>query len=320
MIIGVISNERSHGNRKGAGAAAGLADGPQLRIARIRRSDPAGLIKLAEVLAEFAAQNVELIVVDGGDGTVRDILSRIDTAYGQNWPMIALLPSGKTNAIAADVGHSGQSEAGLRRLLAARQAGSLGQMVTMRPALEVTGAAGQGRMRGFLFGYGAFSEGVRFANEKIHPAGVNKGLAVVLSAAGAIKRGFAARKKTPEMAGTAAHLSVDGQTLGAPRSFVMLASTLDRLTPGIKPFWSDGRGDVNWLNVAAPVQRPVIGLGRMVMGRPKDWMRGCGYHSGRASAVEVRLDDDFVLDGELFPPDGHVRLAPSQPIRFVRAQ
>src|SRR3546814_8231468 len=57
-----------------------------------------------ETLERFAAEGVDLLVVDGGDGTVRDVISAAPAAFGDRMPRMAILPSGKTNALALDLG------------------------------------------------------------------------------------------------------------------------------------------------------------------------------------------------------------------------
>ncbi|MEM8822498.1 MAG: diacylglycerol kinase family protein [Pseudomonadota bacterium] len=311
MKIGIISNERSHANKKDGSLADLRQSTDDVLIARLRRNSNGDRLDIDGILGDFAARGVELIVVDAGDGTIRDIVTRLDEAYGDAWPAFALVPSGKTNAIAGDVGHSGRGVAALDRLLAARTAGTLGQKAVERAALEVDWP-GHRPMRGFLFGYAAFTEGVRFANERVHTAGVNKGLAVVLSIAGAIRRVLAG-------SGPVARLTVDGTCVNADRSFVMLASTLNKLTPNLRPFWDRGQGLVNWLDLPSPLPRWFMGVVRMGLGRPARWMEEAGYQSGRAEALEVSLDSPFILDGELFEAEGPIRIKASQPIRFVRA-
>ncbi|MEM7642632.1 MAG: diacylglycerol kinase family protein [Pseudomonadota bacterium] len=311
MKIGVISNERSHAN-KTAGSLADLrVSTDDVVIARLRRNSNGDRLDIDAILADFAARGVGLIVVDAGDGTIRDIVTRLDGAFGDDWPAFALLPSGKTNAIAGDVGHSGKGVAALDRLIAARDAGTLGANAVERTALEVDWP-GHRRMRGFLFGYAAFTEGVRFANERIHTAGISKGLAVILSIGGAIRRVLAG-------SGTPARLTVDGTCVNGDRSFVMLASTLNTLTPNLHPFWDRGHGPVNWLDLPAPLPRWMAGITRMALGRPKPWMEAAGYKSGRAETLDVSLQTPFILDGELFQADGPIRITATQPIRFVRA-
>src|SRR3546814_18768147 len=53
-----------------------------------------------ETLERIAAEGVDLLVVDGGDGTVRDVISAAPAAFGDRMPRMAILPSGQTNALA----------------------------------------------------------------------------------------------------------------------------------------------------------------------------------------------------------------------------
>ena len=308
MRIGVLSNPRSHGNRRGRGLAA--ADGLPREVVG---AAPQGRDSLVEALRRFAREDVRLIAIDGGDGTVRDVLSAIDGAYGEAWPAIALLPSGKTNAVAGDLGSAGPGRRGLARLLAAQKAGTLGQRATERPALEVAWD-GQ-RVRGFLFGAAAFAAGVRLANERLHPAGLHHGIAVAAAVAAMLRR--AARGDGA--AAAAGALAVDGRPVGGSRHFLVLASTLERLTPGLRPFWRAGEGPINWLDIAAPPVRPVRGLAWAALGRRRGWMARNGYAGGQAHRVELDLDGPFVIDGERFAPAGRIGISATRPLRFVRA-
>ncbi|HUF56016.1 MAG TPA: diacylglycerol kinase family protein [Thermohalobaculum sp.] len=306
MRVGLISNPRSHGNRR-SGGLAGAANVPPEVIA----AAPRGREALAETLRQFADRDVRLIAVDGGDGTVRDVLSLLDGAYGHDWPAFALLPSGKTNAVAGDLGAAGRGRRGLDRLLGARQAGRL--RTTERPALEVAWSGG--RVRGFLFGAAAFAEGVRLANERLHPAGLHHGLAVAAAIGGMLRRSMRGAGDAPA---AEARLEVDGVAVGGERHFLILASTLERLTPGLRPFPKEGEGPVNWLDVAAPPVLPVRGLLWTALGQRRGWMARGGYAGGRARRLDIVLKGPFVIDGETYAADSPVTLAASRPIRFVR--
>ena len=94
--VGVIYNPRSHRNL-GADFDCGLC--PHVHIAQPRER---GQLPLA--LAEFAERGIDLLVINGGDGTVRDVLTSGQAIFGDDWPAIAVLPKGKTNALTVDLG------------------------------------------------------------------------------------------------------------------------------------------------------------------------------------------------------------------------
>lgn len=311
MKIGLISNPRSRANRKSGGAVARVRPGADILTASPHDHD-----RLAADLTRFARAGVGLIAIDGGDGTVRDIVTDIHLAYGDDWPLFALLPSGKTNVIAGQVGHFGPGYKGWQNLLAARDQGRLGAQVSLCPALEVSWP---GRVesvrRGFLLGCAAFSDGIRMANETIHPMGFFKGLAVALTILGVLRRNLSGGENG---AGEAGEVLVDGARVNGARHFVTMASTLDRLTLGLRPFRQRGEGDINWLDIAAPPQSVLRGCLMLALGRHRDWMEPAGYASGCARMLDLHFDQPFTLDGELYDPHGHIRVAASRPIRFLR--
>ena len=313
MKIGLISNPLSRANRKSGGVAARVTPGDDICIAQPRDHD-----QLVDDLSRFAREGVGLIAIDGGDGTVRDIVSNIHYAYGDVWPLIALLPSGKTNVIAGQVGHFGAGDKGWQRLLAVREAGKLADMKTECAAIEISWPGRSDPVqRGFLLGFAAFADGVRMANETIHPMGIAKGLAVAMAIGGVIRRSLLSGNKTRKASGEAGTVLVDGTQINGERHFLVLASTLDRLTLGLQPFWKQGRGAVNWLDIAAPPKRAVVGILSVALGKRKAWMEENGYASGRAEVMEVNFEQPFVLDGELYDPHGHIRITATQAIGFV---
>src|SRR5688500_12613265 len=95
-LVGVIRNLRSH--RKDGdlpewtGRATLLVESPRKRT------------ELTSVLSRFAERRVDYIVIAGGDGTVRDVLTCGAGIFGERWPPLVVLPNGKTNALAVDLG------------------------------------------------------------------------------------------------------------------------------------------------------------------------------------------------------------------------
>ena len=82
---------------QGAGVVSDTC--PQVHV-----SVPGNRDALPDALSEFARDEIDLLVISGGDGTVRDVLTCGDGIFGDNWPAIAILPKGKTNALTVDLG------------------------------------------------------------------------------------------------------------------------------------------------------------------------------------------------------------------------
>lgn len=312
MKIGLISNPLSRANRKSGGVAGQVKPSADICVSQPRDHE-----QLATDLKRFAQNGVKLIVIDGGDGTVRDVVSNIHHAYPNAWPAFAILPSGKTNVIAGHVGLFNDGLAGWQQLVALQTAGQLGRVETACAALEISWPEHDKPMqRGFLIGFAAFADGKRTAEEKLHPMGIAKGLAVAIAIGSVLRRTLMPSRKSGAI-GEVGSVVVDGERREVDRHYLVMLSTLDRLTLGLRPFWDGGSGHINWLDISAPPKRILRGLVLMAQGKRKAWMEQGGYASGQAQTVDVKFDAPFVLDGELYDTHGHVRITASQPIRFI---
>ncbi|MCR0981091.1 diacylglycerol kinase family protein [Roseomonas populi] len=306
--IGLITNPLSRALREGRHALGGGATAGLLRAA------PATPEELRFVLGDFAARGVDLLVVQGGDGTLREVLTAIPGSF-EHPPAIALLATGNTNLAARVLGTAGPGEKGLAALRRAAEGGTLRRRAA--PVLEI-GRPGLDEvpMRGFFFGAGAFTAAKQVADEGLHRWGIHEGLAVALALAGTAARAIA-RRSHPLRTGFDMAMSVDGQPAPGGRRFLLLATPLERLMLGFWPFWGEGSGPLRWLDVAAPPRRLAAAIWAARWntdgGRPRPWMPEAGYASGRADRLSLRLGTAFVLDGEVYEPgpDGLILSAPS---------
>lgn len=282
-------------------------------------AEPAGRAELQDALRDFAARGVDLLAVQGGDGTLREVLTALPGAFGDAPPEIAVLAAGKTNLAARVLGGAGMGEAGLRALLDAADRGALRRRVL--PVLEVArpGAdtAEAPPLRGVLFGAAAFTEGKLLADRQLHRRGFHEGAAVALAMAGVALR-MALDRTHPLRAGMPMAVAANDASVREGRRFLVLATTLDRLMLGLRPFWGEGRGDVRWLDITAPPRRLAAALWSGGRGRPRPWMAPAGYLSGRAERLRIALDGPFVLDGEVFEaPSQRLLLSAHDRVAFV---
>jgi len=320
MRVGVISNPLSRHNvsrhDRDSAFAAAVHDFPDLPHAQ-----PRTLAELDEALAEFRRREVRIVAVNGGDGTLREVLTALPRAYGGEEPDVALLPAGKINLAARVLGRAGgrvgDAPAGLRRLLDAARGRTLRRVEW--PVLEIAWRdRPERRMRGFLFGAAGFTAGTRLAYSHVHRAGFHDAAAVALSIAAGMASTLFGRRRRDLLAGEAMEVRVDGGPPRGGRHFLTLATTLDRLVLGLTPFWGGGNGPIRWLDVPAPPKRLTAALLPTLRGRPRPWMLEAGYASGRADGIAVALSHPFVVDGELFEPGaGGVALSAGRRVGFV---
>ena len=306
-LFGVIRNLRSHRN---AGRMLDLQDTDDQIIAC-----PTKRGELPAILADFAAREVDYIVMDGGDGTVRDVLTCGAGIFGESWPGVIVIPSGKTNALAYDLGVPANwtLEDGLA---AARN----GNFVRRQPLVVTQQGNARAQVRGFVIGGGMFTRAITLG-QKSHNLGAFNAAVVGFTALWTAVQAMLGGANNIWRRGTRMSIRVDGQDLphrggmAETERYVLFGSTLRRFPAGLDPF----RG------VTAPLRMGVIdNAKRGLMLRLLSIFRGNaseatiarGVHVFGAENVEWEISENFILDGEAFPA-GHYRVSAGQPLRFV---
>ena len=304
--IGVIFNTRSHGNL-GREPKVGNRDIVTLVRPETRR-------EIAQTLAEFKQQAIELLVISGGDGTVRDVLTLGQLIFGSDWPQIAILPRGKTNALNVDLGSPRRWRLA-EAVEAFRDPDS--RRVTRRPLAIHSQDADTPPMLGFILGAGAYALGVE-AGQNAHKAGFFNSLAVGVTSAWGILQTIFGSDANPWRRGERMVLreidtdrafvrSEHGQ---AGRRALMLASTLRTMPMGIKLF---GRhdGPIRIVMLDHARRRLMAAVPGILAGWHPGWLGKAGLHHLVSAGFTLDLDGPIILDGEPFPAGSYrVELGP----------
>ncbi len=301
--VGIIGNPRSRRNRN---------------VSFLRKTEgevlthaPSSQIELAETLHDLALRKIELLIVDGGDGTVRDVLTAAPMAFGGELPPIAVIPSGKTNALAIDLGiPTGWTVRDARSALDAGR-------VTTRQPLEILREDGT-VLRGFLFGAGGFVRATELA-QRTHAIGAFGGAAVGLSLLGALAQTAFGGEGNPWRSGERMEMT-DLQDGASTKDdlYLLLGSTLRRLPLGLRPLGNNAAG-LNLLAVQAPPRLLALAAPAILAGKEGGWLERAGYHHWHdVSPFQLRLGGGFVLDGEAYPAEV-LTIRTGMPIRFVTA-
>ncbi len=308
--VALVRNPKSTRNLKSA-------SGPQVPVpAEIRMIDCDSLDGLADGLVAAHSAGTGLILIDGGDGTVREVLSRLPEIWGTPLPQIGILPRGNTNLIARKLGGLPSKDA-LAEVLRRRESGPPLQ-VSRQEMLRLDYPIGEHpTLRGFMFGWGAYAEGTRIAREEIAARGTGQVTMAVLST---FRHALFGAERTALRRGVSAGISIDGAPVLEAARLIGLATTLPKsLVAGINPFWGDGPGPIRWLDIHAPGHRLALAAPFLALGRHRRWMTRSGYASGRAARIELTLDTPFIMDGESFPPGraGPMTLTAGEEIPFI---
>ncbi|WP_375404258.1 diacylglycerol/lipid kinase family protein [uncultured Sphingomonas sp.] len=307
--VGLVSNPRSRRNK--------LAGGVPAARPNVLAAAPRSRAELRDVMLRFAQQGVDLVIVDGGDGTMRDVLTCSGEAWGNRWPRFAVLPSGKTNALALDLGCPRDWT-----LDAILDAARVGRTATRSPlAIERRDQPG-GPVRGFLFGTGAFVAATALA-QRTHRAGAFNGVAVGMALSWAVAQTAFGSASSVWRRGERLRLRHDDRSVGMHASdltvdrnqYLLLASTLETLPLGIRPFGS-ARPGLKTLTIDAPPRRILTAVGPLLAGSEAAWLERAGFHRVDAPSADLDVEGGFILDGEVFP-GGAYRLTEAAPISFV---
>ncbi len=308
----LILNPRSSGNKKGGKPATprGMAS-----------SAPTTVPELRAVLADYARQEVDLLIVSGGDGTVREVLSALPAAYGPApLPAIAIVAAGNANSIARDVGQTQLGADALSHLLGAARENRWSRDERRCPIAVHWPDGSSEPVYGFFIGAAALSRATRHFHDQITTGGA---LSVVMTLAAAMSQSL--RNKDSWMSGDWLKLSVDGQPARDGHRFIFLATSLHKLMLGLWPFWDKTGVDhhpIRYLDIDAHPPRLGRSLLPLLRGRPTPTMlRSGAYRSGfaRDLALQLAPEQTLIIDGEAFAPDsqGRLVLKPGPQFRFV---
>lgn len=298
--IGVIHNVRARHN---------IASHPPLVVAGCEHAMPRSHAELHDVLAHFASHGVNALVIDGGDGTVRDVMSAAQGHFPDAFPRIAIIPSGKTNALTHDLGiPAGWTTADAVKAIADGRTQRRHPLEVWRPN------ALRAELRGFIFGAGAFVRATELA-QTTHRFGAFNGLAVGLSIFGAVAQTLFGGRDNSWRRGEAMRIAREGSEVLDRPHYMLLGSTLSRMPLGIKPFGA-ARPGLKTLRIEASPRRLLSALPALLGGADRAWLVPAGYHREDAERIDLTLSSGFILDGEMFD-GGEISLRQGAAITFV---
>jgi diacylglycerol kinase (ATP) len=303
MRAGVIRNPMSHANRREGEVAA---PHPDVLFAQPERPHDVA----AEVM-RFAEAGCELIVIDGGDGTVREVLSALPAAFGDTPPLLSVVASGKTNILAFDLGVRGSWT--LEAALAA--AGQPDARIRLRSPLQVMrDSASDPPLSGFVFGCAALVRQEALASG-LHRAHVFHNLSVALTLAGAVSQVMAGGEDNPWRRGEPVTLTVDDEPARSGPRLLAMATTLQRLPFRMRPFGPPRHG-LKFLDADAPPRHLARAVPTVLWGRGEGWLRKNGYRRGDAHKLRFQFEGSMFLDGEVYP-GGDLTVTEGPRLRFL---
>jgi hypothetical protein len=315
--VALLSNPKSTGNlAQLSRIRAYCADHPDIFHYEVEHVD-----QIADGLRSIARVRPTMLVINGGDGTVQAALTEIHNGshFGAKPPPVAVIPSGKTNLIALDLGVQGDPIVALERLVEIAQ-GELGPHLVARELIALRKDGSERPVIGMFLGGAGLADTMLYCRNKIYPLGLPNGVSHVITALALMFRllsGIKASFLPPR-----ASLLQLSTTKSGPRTgrFTLLAvTTLEKLLlSGELP--GSGRGPLKLLAIE---ERPGSVFGAIfasIAGKlGQEPVRGVHVEETDEISIEGE-NSNVILDGEMFHADvgKPIRLNPAQPLSFVR--
>ena len=290
--IGVITNPRSRKNRKNPRLVKQLAYvlGEQGQVV-----SPSDLESLEEVARHFKEREIEVLAINGGDGTAHVALTAFVKIYGDTpLPKIALLRGGTMNTVATGLGIRGRPD-GLLGALVRRY--HLGEpfAVVERNLLKV------GDQVGFLFGNGLVTNFLNVYYTGKEPSPWKAFKLVVRCVFSAIIRGPFIKRITQPMD---VRVEIDGQPWIAQRFLALLAGTVANVGLGMRPLLEVVRhpGHVQFMGFACTIMRIGLLLPRARRGVPLNHPE-VYTELGKRIVITSDLPMPYTIDGDMYQGD-----------------
>lgn len=318
-LVALLSNPRSTGNRSLLPAVRDYC----ARNSDVFHYEVEQVDQIAEALRSIACVKPKVLVINGGDGTVQATLTELyhGRAFGGDPPPVAVLPNGKTNLIALDLGAHGKPLATLDRIVEMARDG-LEQHVVTRQLIALTSGDSERPVLGMFLGGAGLAEIILYCRHKIYPLGLPNTFSHVLTAAAGILTvlfGLSARFLPRTRASVRISSPHRGELAG---SFALLmVTTLEKLLLGSKA-QDDAQplGHMRFVAVEHNRQGVFTMIGDALLGR-FGTRRGAGVHLDADDMITIEGDSSpVILDGELFEArkGQPIVLRSTAPVPFLR--
>ncbi len=311
--VGLVSNPGSGHNRDQFQQFRQRIDAtPSIHhiVTRSAEEIPAALASLAEL-------GIEVLAINGGDGTNSALLGQLlEDKYFTTPPAVVLLPGGTANMNAGDVGLRGSLGRAVSRFCdwcAGDRA--LAEPPRQRRLMRL--AIGEQRHFGMFLGAGAVIQGTEYAHREIHSRGLRDDFSLAL---GTLRTVWGVVRGQPEFTGDQRiGLSLDGQARQDHEALILAVSTLERLAFGMRPFWGEGSGALRLTLMEQGCSRFARTFTSIARGKPsRNAVPAQGYFSHNADRVQLWMEGEVNLDGEILPVHGQLEISATEPLTFIR--
>lgn len=318
--VALLSNPRSTGNRALLPRVREYcAAHPDIFHYEVEDVDQIG-----EAIRTIAMVSPRIIVINGGDGTVQAALTELYSGghFGGSPPPVAVLPNGKTNLIALDLGAEGDPLKALERVVELVGSGRLEDHVIERQLISLDSGGEARPVLGMFLGGAYLADVMLYCRNRIYPLGLPNGLSHFLAAVlglFSIIFGLGGGRLPPKPEPMTVSLVRQGEFKG--KFSLLIVTTLEKLLLSIRT--SDGGGTNGHMKLLA-TDSSVGALFRMLgatwrgtLGQKE--LEGVHFQQGDEIRIEGERSN-VILDGEIFEAKGGqpIILTSTQPVPFLR--
>lgn len=315
--VALLSNPRSTGNR---------AILPRVRDFCAAHPDifhyeVEDVSQIADAMRSIARVKPKVLVINGGDGTVQAALTELHGGkhFGDAPPPVAVLPNGKTNLIALDLGAQGDPLVALGRVIELAKSDLAAHTVQRELIALSHGADTNPPVLGMFLGGAGLADSILYCRHKLYPLGLPNGICHFLTALAvlfSVLFGVRAAFLPPRPAPVRISLIRDGQLSG--RFALLIVTTLEKLLLGGRTQPGSGRMKLMAVDQnAGALFRMIVETLRGRFGR--DPVQGVHVEQGDLIRIEGERSN-VILDGELFQTDADhpIVLRTTAPVPFLK--
>ena len=317
--IALLSNPKSTGNlAQLPRIRAYCADHPDIFHYEVEHAHQVG-----DALRTIARIRPKVLVINGGDGTVQAALTELYNGghFGAAPPPVAVLPSGKTNLIALDLGAHGDPIAALERLIEIAQ-GDIAAYVVARELIALRNGENGGRpVIGMFLGGAGLADTMLYCRNKIYPLGLPNSFAHVITAIALLAKMVLRVKSNflpPDPQPLNVSLREEGDMISG-RFSLLAVTTLEKLLLSGE-LGGRREGVLKLLAIEEQPMSLIRGFAASLLGKlGRSKVRG--VHFEEANEITIEGDSsDVILDGETFRAEvgSPINLKPAAPLSFVK--
>ena len=317
--VALLSNPRSTGNRALLPRVREYcAAHPDIFHYEVENVDQIG-----EAIRTIAMVSPRVVAINGGDGTVQAALTELYSGghFGGSPPPVAVLPNGKTNLIALDLGAAGDPIKALERVVELVESGHIDDHVVERQLIALD-SGGERPVLGMFLGGAYLADVMLYCRNRIYPLGLPNGVSHFLAAMlalFAILFGLGGGRLPPKPEAMTVSLIRQGEFKG--KFSLLIVTTLEKLLLSIRTSDKPGAGGHMKLlatesNVGA-LFRMLGATWRGTLGQRE--LAGVHFQQGDEIRIEGKRSN-VILDGEIFEAQGGkpIILTSTQPVPFLR--